>query len=259
LFIALAMAFFGFQQNNLGLLVAGLVLFLLPAVGLILTDLKLFNSEAPFYFTALGYIVGYSVFILPGLLGNLEFSLSATPSASYLSTALGQTSPEITSIMNNYLAPRGENMAILGLAALLLVTMREVTDNIFVQGFVTFVPASLAFALLHGVRNPFFLVLAAAFMAIWITLYLGDELGIDVPTNLGIATFAATVGLHQSNNVNASGGLIEYYSTILGASPPILYLSYLIVLIDVILFGYVVIKTVEIVSEQGIGGLDPRG
>jgi len=257
LLVALAMAFFGFQQNNLGLLVAGLTLFLLPVTGLVLTRLNLLNSKTPFYYTALGYVLGTLIFIGPDLLGNLSFSLSATPSQSYLAAALGETSAPVTSIMNNYLAPRGENMAILAASLLSLLTARSVTDNRFVIGFAAIVPASLAFALLHGVRSPFFLILAGSFMAVWILIYLGDEIGIDTPSELGIASFGLTVGLHQGNNIAASGGIIEYYNTILTASTPVLYISYLIILLDLILFGYVVVKTLEIVSEEGIQGLRP--
>lgn len=257
LFVALALAFFGFQNNNLGLLVAGLTLFLLPATGLILTSLNILNSETPFYFTALGYVAGTLIFLLPGLIGNFSFSVFSAPSASYLSAALGSTSTEVTSIMNNYLAPRGENMAILALSLLLLLTTREVTDSKILQAGVALVPTSLAFALLHGVRSPFFLLIAGLFMTVWILLYIGDEFGIDLPTELGLGGFGLTVGLHQGNNIAASGGLVNYYSTILAAGEPIIFISYLIVLIDLFLFGFVVVKTFEVVSEQGLQGLNP--
>jgi len=257
LFVALALAFFGFQENNLGLLVAGLTLFLLPVTGLVLTKLNLLNSETAFYYTALGYVGGTTIFVLPDLFGNLSLSLSTTPSQSYLAAALGETSAPVTSIMNNYLAPRGENMAILGAAVISLLTAKRVTDNKFIISAAALGPASIAFALLHGVRSPFFLLLAGSFMAVWIILYIGDDLGINAPTELGLASFGLTVGLHQGNNIAASGGLIEYYSTILTASSPIIYLSYMIILIDVILFGYVAVKTVEIISEEGLKGLRP--
>jgi hypothetical protein len=257
LFVALAMAFFGFQQNNLGLLVAGLTLFLLPVTGLVLTRLELLNSTTPFYWTAAGYVIGTLIFVLPDLITNINLSFSATPSQSYLAAALGETSVAVTSIMNNYLAPRGENMAILGLAVLLLLTARTVTDNTVLISIVTLGPTSLAFALLHGVRSPFFLLLAGGFMTVWIVLYLGDDLGIDAPTELGLATFGATVGLHQGNNISASGGLLEYYSTLLTASEPVIFISYLIILLDVVLFGYVAVKTVEILVTEGPSGLIP--
>lgn len=250
LFIALALAFFGFQEGNLGLLVAGLTLFLLPASGLILTKLNLLNSDTPFYITALGYVVGSLVFILPGLVSDFSFSIFSAPSASYLSAALGETSAEVTTIMNNYLAPRGENMAILGLSILLLLTARQVTENKIIQTGVALIPTSIAFALLHGVRSPFFLLLAGLFMAVWVLLYIGDKIGLDLGQELALGSFGATVGLHQSNNVAASGGLLSYYSTILGAQPPIIYLSYLIILIDLVLFSYVVVKTAGIASER---------
>lgn len=257
LFVALAMAFFGFQQNNLGLLVAGLVLFLLPISGLVITKGNLLNSEVSFYYGALGYVVGILIFVLPSLLGNLELSLSATPSQSYLAAALGETSNEVTMIMNSYLAPRGENMSILGLALVSLITIRTLTDNKFIQGFVTIAPASIAFALLHGVRSPFFLLLAGGFMAIWIIIYIGDDLGVSTPSQIGIASLSATIGLHAGNNIAASGGIINYYSTLLGASEPIIFLSYFIIIIDVLLFGYVVFKTGEILLEDGPQGLVP--
>lgn len=257
LFVALAMAFFGFQQNNLGLLVAGLTLFLLPVTGLVLTRLELLNSTTPFYWTAAGYVVGTLIFVLPDLVTNINLSFSATPSQSYLAAALGETSVAVTSIMNNYLAPRGENMAILGLAVLLLLTARSVTDNKALISLITLAPTSLAFALLHGVRSPFFLLLAGGFMTVWIILYLGDDLGIDAPTEVGLASFGATVGLHQGNNISASGGLLEYYSTLLTASEPVIFISYLIILIDIVLFGYVAVKTVEILVSEGPGGLVP--
>jgi hypothetical protein len=246
LFVSLALAFFGFQANNLGLLVAGLVLFLLPATGLLLTKNALFNSETSFYYTALGT----GVFVVPGLLGSLEISLSATPSQSYLAAALGQTSAEVTAIMNNFLAPRGENMAILGASVLALLSMKQVTDNRYVQAGVTFVPASIAFALLHGVRSPAFLLLAGGFMTAWIAIYLADDFGFDIGDQLALTTFALTVGLHQGNNTAASGGLLNYYSTILSASTPILYLSYLIILIDVVLVGYVAVKSGQIALDK---------
>lgn len=257
LFVALAMAFFGFQSNNLGLLVAGLTLFLLPVTGLVLTKLNLLNSQTPFYYTALGYVGGTLVFLVPELIGNLSISFSATPSQSYLAAALGETSAPVTAIMNNFLAPRGENMAILGLAVLMLITARSVTSNRFVIGSAALLPASIGFALLHGVRSPFFLLLAGSFMAVWVLLYIGDDLGIDAPSELGLASFGLTVGLHQGNNINASGGLINYYQTILSASEPVIFLSYLIILIDIVLAGYVVFKTVDIVRKDGLTGLIP--
>ena len=257
LFVALALAFFGFQQNNLGLLVAGLTLFLLPVTGLVLTKLNLLNSETSFYLTATGYVTGFLVFLIPGWLSNLSISFSSTPSQSYLAAALGETSAPVTSLMNNYLAPAGENMAILGLSILMLLTTREVTDNRFVIGAAALLPASIGFALLHGVRSPFFLLLAGSFMAMWVILYIGDDLGIDLPQEIGLASLGATIGLHRGNNVSASGGLTEYYSTILSASEPVIYLSYLVILIDLVLFGYVVFKTVDIVRKDGVSGLLP--
>lgn len=257
LFVALALAFFGFQNNNLGLLVAGLTLFLLPVSGLIISDRTLLLSEYSLYVAGLGYVIGTGIFLLPELLTNLSISLSATPSQSYLAAALGETSAPVTAIMNNYLAPRGENMAILGLSLLLLFTTRELTDNRFIQTAVALGPASLAFALLHGVRSPLFLLLAGTFMSAWIIIYIGDDLGITAPETLGLAGFATTVGLHQGNNISASGGLLSYYSTLLQAGTPVIYLSYLIIVLDLIIFGYVAAKTVEIVSSEGFGGLRP--
>lgn len=257
LFVALALAFFGFQNNNLGLLVAGLTLFLLPVTGLVLTKLNLLNSETAFYYTTLGYVGGTLVFVLPDLIANTSFSLSATPSQSYLAAALGETSEPVTAIMNNYLAPRGENMSILAASILGLLTARQVTDNRFLISAAALVPSSLAFALLHGVRSPLFLLIAGSFMAVWIILYIGDDLGIDAPTELGLAGFGITVGLHQGNNISASGGLIDYYSTLLTATEPVIFLSYLIIVIDSILFSYVVIKTAEILYEEGPKGLVP--
>lgn len=257
LFVSLALAFFGFQANNLGLLVAGLVLFLLPVTGLVETRNGLFNSETTTYYTALAYVLGTLVFVAPGLLGRLDISLSATPSQSYLAAALGQTSAEVTAIMNNFLAPRGENMAILGASVLSLLSAKQVTDNKYIQVFVTFVPASVAFALLHGVRSPPFLLLAGGFMSVWAAIYFADDFGWDFGDEIPVTTFALTVGLHQGNNISASGGLLNYYTTILSASTPILYLSYLIILIDVILFSYVVLKTGSLAYERisGSGGL----
>lgn len=255
LFVALALAFFGFQSDNLGLLVAGLTLFLLPASGLIISDNNLFNSENFFYYSALAYIAGNLVFLLPSILGELSVSLSATPSQSYLAAALGQTSEPVTAIMNNYLAPRGENMSILGAGILLLITAREVTENKVAQAGIALVPTSIAFALLHGVRSPFFLLIAGMFMTAWGIIYLGDDLGIEFLDEISIAGFALTVGLHQGNNISASGGLFEYYSVILSASPPVYYLSLLIVAIDLVLVGYVVYKTGFILRESGVGGL----
>jgi hypothetical protein len=256
LFISLALAFFGFQSNNLGLLVAGLVLFLLPITGLVLPPLtgnNILKSEKSGFLAALAYLAGFGVFVVPSLLGRVSFSFSATPSQSYLAAALGETSVEVTSIMNNYLAPAGENMAILGLAVVLLSVTRQVTDNKLVQGAAVILPTSIAFALLHGVRSPVFFLFAGGFMALWAILYIGDDLGISYIEDLALAGFAATVGLHRGNNVAASGGLFEYYGTILSAPSPIIYLSYLIVLIDVILLGYVVFKTVELVSDGSLG------
>lgn len=257
LFVSLALAFFGFQQNNLGLLVAGLTLFLLPVSGLVLTKLELLRSRSSFYYTALGYVAGLGVFVLPEVVSNLSFSLSATPSQSYLAAALGDTSVAVTSIMNNFLAPRGENMAILALAVLIFLTVRTVTRNRFVLSVFTLVPPSIAFALLHGVRSPFFLLVAGSFMAAWILLYIGDDLGVGIAEEVGLASFGATVGLHAGNNISASGGLFEYYSSILSASAPIVYLSYLIILLDLLLIGFVLVKTVDIVASKGLSGLIP--
>lgn len=250
LFISLALAFFGFQEGNLGLLVAGLTLFLLPATGLILTRLNLLNSDTPFYFTALGYVVGTLIFVGPGVFGDLSFSVFSAPSTSYLSAALGETSTEVTSIMNNYLAPRGENMAILGLSVLLLLTTRSVTENKFLQAGVALIPTSIAFALLHGVRSPVFLLIAMLFMAVWVLLYIGDKIGFDLGQELALGSFGATVGLHQGNNIAASGGLLNYYNTILTASEPIIYLSYLIILIDMVLFSYVIVKSAMLIRDR---------
>lgn len=249
LFVSIAMAFFGFQSNNLGLLAAGLVLFLLPATGLILTRLDLINSGKPFYYTALAYIIGNAVFLLPGFLGNFSFSILSAPSASYLSAALGETSTEVTAIMNNFLAPRGENVALLGLSVVLLLTAREITDNLSIQAFVAIVPTAITFAVLHGVRTVGFLLLAASFMAIWIALYIGDELGFGDVSELAIAGFSLTVGLHQGNNISSTGGLSNYYSTLLSAQEPIIYISYLIIFIDAFLLGYVIYKTVDLLGS----------
>jgi len=256
LFIALALAFFGFQSDNLGLLVAGLVLFLLPASGLILPLLSgnnILNSDRSFYLSALAYVVGFGVFVLPGAFSQLSFSLSATPSASYLAAALGQTSAPVTSMMNNFLAPAGENMAILGLAIVLLHTARQVTDSRLIQGGIVVLPISTIFALLHGVRSPVFFLFSGGFMAAWAFLYIGDDLGIEALESFGLASFALTVGLHRGNNVAASGGLINYYETILGANTPILYLSILIILIDVLLVGYVLLKTLDLFRASKLG------
>lgn len=248
LFVAIAMAFFGFQSNNLGLLVAGLVLFLLPATGLILTKGNLLKSPFTLYYSAVGYLLGYAVFLVPGFVQK-NFSVMSTPSSSYLSTALGETSVQVTSIMNNFLAPRGENMAILGLSVLLMVGVKRATDSNILAGMFAILPSSIAFALLHGARTIGFLLLAGGFMAIWIILYIGDEFGLEIASDLGVGMFALTVGLHQSNNVSASGGVVEYYSTILSAPEPVIYISYLIVAIDVFLVGYVGYKTLSFIAD----------
>lgn len=251
LFVAIAMAFFGFQSNNLGLLVAGLVLFLLPAVGMILTRGNLLKSPFVLYYSAVGYLAGNLVMLGPGLVSNLNLSVMSTPSTSYLSTALGETSVQVTAIMNNFLAPRGENMAILGLSVLLLIGIKRVTDNNILAGIGAILPSAIAFALLHGARTTGFFLLAGGFMTLWILLYLGDQLGIDLASEISLGAFALTVGLHQGNNISSSGGLIEYYSTLLTAPEPVIYISYLIIGIDLFLVSYVVYKTFRIVASGG--------
>lgn len=245
--ISLSFILYGFQTNNLGLLVTGIPFAFLTIIGVVVTEGRLLTSPASIFTASLAFWIPKLLFNLSTLLADLQFTLLATPSDSYLNTALSSASTPVRYMANGILAPGGESIGLLGFGALLTIIFLRYLKNPVLAVAAASAPIAAIFAVLHGVRSPSFTAAAFIFMFVSAFVLYGSDLSIGFPGSAVIlVTFGAMVGLHQGINIQSMGGLLHFYNTILSAAKPIWYMSVLFMVLEAVTFIFAVIGAIRL-------------
>lgn len=236
---------YGGQQTNLALIVAGLAFVVLFLGSLAITNGNLLKGNLSPENTGLAYWLPQILILGSGALsGGTQFSFLSAPAESdgYLSSFLSQTEPPVKSIVNNDLAPGAENYGIAGFSYvfLLLILKGWFGDDSILPYIIAAVPASIIFALLHGQRQLSFLVTAFTIMLVSMTLYLYDRAKDGSLIGSLEASLIFTIGIHRGINLSSTGGLVEHYTTILQADGALIYVSYIVLLFDLMMAYYAV-------------------
>ncbi len=248
LVISIAFAFYGYQSSDLGLLVTGLLFFMLLIAGIVLSKQTVLESGADLYQGSLAYwLAQLPLYLLLGFSG-LQFSAVTQPSNAYLSTVISQVSTPVKRIVNEVLAPIGENFAIFGLIVV-IYKMATAQGASKIQALaISVTTGSIVFATLHGVRRFTFFVLAFVVMSVMAGSLVAEDVGLR-QFNYVIVTVGATIGFHRAWNQLGAGGPISFYETVLQAQPPVIYLVYPILLFDLLTLAIVVVGTVSYLRQ----------
>lgn len=220
LFGSIALAFHGVQTQSTELAVLGTLYALVLSIGILATQGRLLLGPdditlGKVSLVALSYWLGRSVSHALGTVGTQSVTAFSAPTQSYLSF-LTQTLFDVQVYINQTLAALVENSAMIGGAAVTVLGLTAIglpPVAAFVLAAGTF---SLAFAYLHGAVTIGFVLIAGGIMLVWMLITLGDDLEI-VAVPFLLAGYPATVGLHQGNNIEAGGGLVNYYTTLWNA------------------------------------------
>lgn len=235
MFSSLALAFFGVQQGDLALMAVGSIFGLALVTGVVLSRFEMLTGEGTIGRTATVYLLAHLPFWVPTVATDVQFSAFSTPTGSYLSL-LADTEVYTQAIINQFLAPSIENVAFIGMMGLLYLALEhEFEWGQLISLAVTLTVGGAAFALMHGVRDPVFFVLAAGSMILWGFLVFAHDLEL-ADSELLAGALAAGWGLHRGNNMAAEGmGFIDLWTTLLAAPAPISRVSWAIVLLDLLI------------------------
>lgn len=229
--VSSGLALYGYQAGDLGLFAAGIVFVPLIILGDYASEGRLRKSPATFGVASLAFWTGRLLILLPGIIRDIQFSFFTTPGQGYLSSALAETTAEVQTIVNIFLAPIVENLAIIGVGSLIYLLALRSEFNKTLSLIFAVIPTSIAFAALHGGVNLTFALMAFGIMSFMIIILLGvDSNYFQVP--VVPITFGFTVGLHSGLNIGSSGGLLNYYGTLAGATTPVLYASLAIIVFE---------------------------
>jgi len=202
------------------------------------------ESGADAYQGSLAYwLAQIPLYVLLGF-SNIQFSAVSQPSNAYLSTVLSQVSTPVRRIVNEILAPIGENFAIFGLV---VVTYKLARAEGASKTWSLVVAVSLGsgiFASLHGVRSFTFFAMAFIVMAVMAGSLVAEDVGLRQFDYI-IVTVGATIGFHRAWNQLGAGGPLSFYEAVLQAQPPVIYVVYPVLLFDVLTLAIVVIGTVS--------------
>ena len=225
------------QQNDTALALIGLIFVATAFVGIALTKGGILSGPGSFGQAATVYWFFHLPFILPNAVANVSLSAFGTPTGSYLSM-IGQTPEYVQAIVNLFFAPIIENIAFISVIGLLFVALKqEFGWNDFVAGSLSLGLGGAAFSVMHGAVDFVFFMFATTFMVLWAVFVKIDDfdwsIGDYSPVPLGLA---AGWGMHKGNNLAASGtGVFESWTVFLSAPEPVLFVSYAIVGLEVVL------------------------
>jgi hypothetical protein len=153
---------------------------------------------------------------------------------------LSQTPPHIQKLVNLTLAPGAENYLLIGMMAGIYKTLRYEGLPRLPALAIAIVAGSGTFAFMHGTRTLGFYLLAFAVMTVFAILVFAEELDLFsiswLPVTLGL-----TIGMHKALNTQQSGGLLDYWNTLLAAPAPADKIGYLVIGVDVLTLGLALI------------------
>jgi hypothetical protein len=237
IFVVAFLQFSGLRLNNLAVFVSSAAFLTLLAASYFVTNSNVVRNDLAEAKLAASFTLGYVLFRLPSFVSGGQLSLFSAPTSSsgYLSV-LGQAPPLVQLVTNGVLAPFVENLALLGIAPLVYLTVDQLAegrgldflDSIAVKIGVSAVPVGVVFALLHGVRNLSFLVLPVGVMFLWVYVTATEELSSEIipVVPLGIPF---TIGAHMGHNLSVSGvSTVDFLSRMLSAPAEFQFAGYLI-------------------------------
>jgi len=236
MFSSIMFAVYGTQNGNIELVVLGLIFALMGLLGVLFVGLgpgSYFRSTSTVGQSSLSVWIGILFFNISNLVANIRLNAFAPPTQGYAFSALSSQQPSVKAIVNGVWAPGGENLALLGSASALVLILYQKTENIYLSVIAGTAPFAVLFAFLHGVSTPSFLFIAGSMMFVWGVYLFGTDLGAWLPFAEYLPiTFGLFYGIHRGINISSFGGLINWYTTILQAPEPLIYVSYLVIITD---------------------------
>ena len=232
-------AVYGTQNGNIELVVLGLLFAFMGVVGVLFVELgagSFFKSSSTLSQASFSVWFGMILFNLPTLIANIRLNAFAPPTEGYAFSALSSQQPSVKGIVNGVWAPGGENLALLGSASALVMILYQKTENIYLSVIGGTTPFAVLFAFIHGEATPSFWIFAASVMFVMGVYLFGTDLGAWLPLGEYLPiTFGLFYGVHRGINISTFGGLVNWYTTILQAPEPLIYVSYLVVIMDVLM------------------------
>ncbi|WP_049937241.1 hypothetical protein [Haloplanus natans] len=233
--------------NQFDVIILGVAFFLLTLFGWLMIYIiggSLTKSEASWPQSAFATVLPMVVLNFGTLVSNIQLSAFRLPSRMYASAAMTGEPASVRDIVNLILAPGGENIALLGLGSVISVVVYEKTGNAPLAMVAGAFPAGVFFSYIHGLTSLGFKAVAFSIMFVSALYLYGADLGVYLPLKRYIPiTFGFFYGVHRSINTSNAGGLVEFYTTILSAPEPLLYVGQAIVILDSIMYllaGYYV-------------------
>jgi len=216
--------------------------FVLPLlISYVLTDGQIFSSPASEDTLAASNMLPFIGYLLIGGGSLIKLSFFSVATDSYLSL-LNSLSINKKNLVNLEMATGIETYFLPAIGAVMYPFARKGLREIGVESKAAAValsalPPSAAFAVLHGVREPLFLVFAGSVMFAWIFSLGYEDVSSDaVFTDWFPISMLTLIGLHRANNFIASGtSLYEFYTGLLGASGVIQAIGVIVVVRDAIL------------------------
>lgn len=231
-----AIILFGFQLQDLGVVITGLVFLALPIAADYYSNGRIIRSPGSFSALSAGYWL--PVAFVAVVAAEVAFSFFSAPSGSYLSAPLANTPSVLQTLVNVWLAPIVENVLAISLT---IVIYEKVMRGFLglpriVSALTAAVPAAIAFTFLHGVRDPNFRLLAfLVLMVMLVPLFLEDALpGPQVPYIPISITF--TIGVHRMVNIANFGGYVPFVAEMASAEAPLVYATGLVLVFEAVTF-----------------------
>jgi hypothetical protein len=235
--------------NSFDVFILGAAFALLTLFGWIMIYVvggSLVKSNATWAQSAFSTVVPILALNSGNILADIKLSVFRLPSKMYASAALRGEPASVRDIVNGWLAPGGENIALLGFGAVITVVIYQKTGS----KLLSIVPAAtiggIFFSYLHGLSGLGFKLIAFSIMFVSGLYLFGSDLGVYLPLKRYLLiTFGFFYGIHRGINISNAGGLVEWYTTVLSAPRPILYVSQAIVVLDAAMYllaGYYVVK-----------------
>lgn len=240
-------------EVNLAIVLLALIFGLMGLAGLVVVELgagSFMKNSTTTAEASFSVWFGMLFFTLPTFVGNIRLNAFAQPTESYALSALSGQKPPVEAIVNGVWAPAAENQALLGFGGVLVLLVYQKTENIYLSVFGGMSPFGLIFAIMHGVVTPSFFVFAAVVMFVMGVYLFGTDLGAWLPFSEYLPiSYGLFYGVHRGINISSSGGLINWYSTILQAPEPLIYVSYLVIIMDGIMALFALVQAAEYVRK----------
>lgn len=249
IFSSLMFAVYGTKTANIELVVLAVIFALMGIAGVLFVEFgagSFFRSSSTVSEASFSVWLGMLMFNISNLVANIRLNAFAPPTQGYAFSALSSQQPSVKGIVNGVWAPGGENLALLGAGAVFAMIVYQKTESIILSAVLGILPFAVLFAFLHGVATVGFWIFAAAVMFVMGLYLFGTDLGAELPFAQYVpVTFGLFYGVHRGINISQFGGLINWYTTILQAPAPLIYVSYLVILLDGLMAVFAVLYVVD--------------